>query len=45
MARMFKPVIPSPADNKKTAPKEQKGGQQNEGTEKAPKTGQKGRQG
>lgn len=28
MARMFKPVIPGPASNKKTAPKEQKDGQQ-----------------
>lgn len=45
MARMFQPVRPGPVSNKKTAPKEQKDGQQDEGAEKAPKTGQKGRQG
>ena len=45
MARMLKPVTPGPSNNKKTEPKEQKGGNQGEGAEKAPKTGQKGRQG
>lgn len=45
MARMFKPVTPGPSNNKKTAPREQKDGQQGKGAEKAPKTAQKGRQG
>lgn len=45
MARMFKPVVPGPSDNKKTVPKERKGGEQDENAGKAPKTDQKGRQG
>ena len=45
MARMFKPVVPGPSNNKKTAPREQKSGQRGEDAEEAPKTGRKGRHG
>ena len=44
MARMFKPVIPGPPNNKKAVPQEKKGGKQGEDAGNAPKTVQKGRQ-
>lgn len=43
MARMFKPVIPGPSSNKKTAPQEQKSGQRGKDAEEASQTGQKDR--
>ena len=39
MARMFKPVTPGPSNNQKTEPKEQKGGNQGAGAEKADRVG------